>query len=50
VFAEGRNLGNATTSNSQGKYGTFSDGTRSLLDYGYSGRRIMVGVNIRLGG
>jgi TonB-dependent receptor len=50
VFAEGRNLGNATTSNSQGKYGTFSDGTRSLLDYGYSGRRIMVGLNIRLGG
>jgi TonB-dependent receptor len=50
VFAEGRNLGNATTSNSQGKYGAFSDGTRSLLDYGYSGRRIMVGVNIRLGG
>jgi TonB-dependent receptor len=50
VFAEGRNLGNATTSNSQGQYGTFSDGTRSLLDYGYSGRRIMVGVNIRLGG
>jgi TonB-dependent receptor len=50
VFAEGRNLGNATTSNSQGKYGSFADGTRSLLDYGYSGRRIMVGVNIRLGG
>ena len=50
VFAEGRNLGNATTSNSQGAYGAFSDGTRSLLDYGYSGRRIMVGVNFRLGG
>jgi len=50
VFAEGRNLGNATTSNSQGSYGAFSDGTRSLLDYGYSGRRIMVGANLRFGG
>jgi TonB-dependent receptor len=47
IFAEGRNLGNATSSNSQGAYGTFADGTRSLLDYAYSGRRIMVGVNIR---
>jgi TonB-dependent receptor len=47
IFAEGRNLGNATSSNSQGSYGTFADGTRSLLDYAYSGRRIMVGVNFR---
>jgi TonB-dependent receptor len=47
IFAEGRNLGNATSSNSQGAYGTFADGTRSLLDYAYSGRRIMVGVNFR---
>jgi TonB-dependent receptor len=50
VFAEGRNLGNATTSNSQGSYGGFEDGTRSLLDYAYSGRRIMVGLNFRYGG
>jgi len=47
IFAEGRNLGNATTTNSQGSYGTFADGTRSLLDYAYSGRRIMMGVNFR---
>jgi TonB-dependent receptor len=50
VFAEGRNLGNATSSNSQGSYGGFEDGTRSLLDYAYSGRRIMVGLNYRYGG
>lgn len=46
-FVEGRNLGNATTSSSQGKYATFTDGTPSLLDYAYAGRRIMVGVNFR---
>ena len=50
VFAEGRNLGNNTSTNSQGSYGTFEDGTRSLLDYAYSGRRIMVGANFRFGG
>ena len=50
IFAEGRNLGNATSSNSQGSYGGFADGTRSLLDYAYSGRRIMVGANFRYGG
>jgi hypothetical protein len=50
AFIEGRNLGNATTSNSQGTYGAFADGTRSLLDYAYSGRRIMVGANFRFGG
>lgn len=46
-FVEGRNLGNATTSNSQAQYSAFADGTPNLLDYAYSGRRIMVGVNIR---
>jgi hypothetical protein len=46
-FIEGRNLGLATTSNSQGKYSPFADGTPNLLDYAYAGRRIMVGVNIR---
>jgi TonB-dependent receptor len=50
VFAEGRNLGNNTSSNSQGAYGGFADGTQSLLDYAYSGRRIMVGANFRFGG
>jgi hypothetical protein len=32
-FVEGRNLGKATTSNSQGQYSQFADGTPSLLDY-----------------
>ncbi len=48
VFAEGRNLGNATTSNSQGSYVPFANGTPSILDYSYSGRRIMLGVNYRM--
>jgi TonB-dependent receptor len=46
-FIEGRNLGNATTTNSQGAYTPFADGTPNLLDYSYAGRRIMVGVNFR---
>jgi TonB-dependent receptor len=47
IFAEGRNLGKATTSNSQGPYTPFSDGTPNLLDYAYAGRRIMIGMTIR---
>jgi hypothetical protein len=47
VFVEGRNLGNATTSHSQGPYTPFADGTANLLDYAYAGRRVMVGVNFR---
>jgi hypothetical protein len=47
VFVEGRNLGNATTSHSQGPFTPFADGTPSLIDYAYAGRRIMVGVNFR---
>ena len=47
VFVEGRNLGNATTSTSQGPFTPFADGTPNLLDYAYSGRRIMIGVNFR---
>jgi len=46
-FVEGRNLGNATTSNSQGSFAPFADGTPNLLDYAYAGRRIMVGMNWR---
>jgi TonB-dependent receptor len=46
-FIEGRNLGNATTSDSQANYAPFSAGTPNLLDYAYAGRRIMVGVNFR---
>jgi TonB-dependent receptor len=47
LFIEGRNLGNATTSNSQGAFAAFAAGTPNLLDYSYAGRRIMVGVNVR---
>jgi len=47
LFVEGRNLGNATTSNSQGLSTPFADGTPNLLDYSYAGRRIMVGLNFR---
>jgi TonB-dependent receptor len=47
VFVEGRNLGNATTSNSQGSYAPFADGTPNILDYSYAGRRLMVGLNFR---
>jgi TonB-dependent receptor len=50
VFIEGRNLGNAATSNSQGSYVPFSNGTPSVLDYSYAGRRIMVGADFRFGG
>jgi TonB-dependent receptor len=46
-FIEGRNLGNATTSNSQGASAPFADGTPNLLDLNYSGRRIMLGVTFR---
>jgi TonB-dependent receptor len=50
VFVEGRNLGNAATSDSQGAYVPFSSGAPSILDYSYSGRRIMVGADFRFGG
>jgi TonB-dependent receptor len=50
VFVEGRNLNNAATSNSQGTYVPFSNGTPSILDYSYAGRRIMVGADFRFGG
>jgi TonB-dependent receptor len=47
IFVEGRNLGNATTSSSQGQFTPFADGTPVLMDYAYAGRRIMVGVTFR---
>ncbi|MUI11310.1 TonB-dependent receptor [Massilia dura] len=46
-FLEGRNIGNATTSNSQGPYAPLSNGVPNLLDYAYAGRRIMFGVSFR---
>jgi TonB-dependent receptor len=46
-FLEGRNIGNATTSNSQAQYAPLSNGVPNLLDYAYAGRRIMVGVSFR---
>jgi TonB-dependent receptor len=50
VFLEGRNLGKATTSDSQGQYVPFASGTPSILAYNYAGRRIMAGLNFRYGG
>jgi hypothetical protein len=50
VFLEGRNLNNAAISNSQGSYVPFANGTPSILDYSYAGRRIMTGANFRFGG
>lgn len=47
IFAEGRNLSLSSTSNSQGQYAGFADGTPNLLDVTYAGRRIMVGMNYR---
>jgi hypothetical protein len=47
IFIEGRNLGDATTSSSQGQFAPFAGGTANLLDLAYSGRRIMLGVNFR---
>lgn len=47
IFAEGRNLNLSSTTNSQDRYATFADGTPSILDTSYAGRRIMVGMNLR---
>ena len=47
IFAGGRNLSLSATSNSQGEYAGFADGTTNLLAVTYAGRRIMVGVNYR---
>ncbi len=47
IFAEGRNLGLSTTSNSSGGYNNFASGAPSLNDYFYTGRRIMAGFNYR---
>ena len=47
LFVEGRNLTNEQTSNSTGGYEDYSNGTPNLYTATYSGRRIMVGLNIR---
>jgi len=47
LFVEGRNLTNQQTSVSTGGYEDYSDGTPNLYSATYSGRRIMVGLNIR---
>jgi TonB-dependent receptor len=49
LFAEGRNLGNATTSSSLGPSGTYASAP-TLLGYNYPGRRITIGANFRFGG
>ena len=47
IFIEGRNLTGARTSTSTGGYEGYSDNIPSLYSDLYSGRRIMVGLNIR---
>jgi hypothetical protein len=47
IFAEGRNLGRASTIISNGSYVPFADGTPNLLDHGYYGAQYMVGLTIR---
>lgn len=47
IFIEGRNLGKATTSNSQQGYSPYADGTANLLDYAYAGARVMIGVQLK---
>jgi outer membrane receptor protein involved in Fe transport len=47
LFVEGRNLTNQQTSVSTGGYEDYSDGAPNLYSASFSGRRIMVGLNIR---
>ena len=47
VFAEGRNLGRRTVSNSQSAVQPLADGTPNLLDRGYYGAQYMVGLNLK---
>jgi TonB-dependent receptor len=47
VFAEGRNLGRRTVSNSQSAVQALADGTPNLLDRGYYGAQYMVGLNLK---
>lgn len=47
LFAEGRNLGRATVSGSQGAVQPYADGTPNLLDRAYYGAQYLVGVTIR---
>ncbi len=47
LFAEARNLGKSETVQSQGQFVRFADGTQSINERSYAGRRILVGVNIR---
>ena len=47
VFAEGRNLGRRTVSNSQTAVQPLEDGTPNLLDRAYYGAQYMVGINLK---
>ncbi|MEW7847636.1 TonB-dependent receptor [Massilia aurea] len=47
LFAEARNLGKSTVTNSQGAFAPFSDGVPSINDYIFGGARYMVGMIIR---
>lgn len=47
VFLEGRNLTKERTSTTTGGYQDYADGTPSVFQDGYFGRRVMVGLNVR---
>lgn len=47
LFIEGRNLTKERTSNTTGGYQDYADGTPSVYQDGYFGRRVMVGLNVR---
>jgi hypothetical protein len=47
IFLEGRNLGLSTTTTSSGGYYNFADGTPSMNDYSYFGRRVTAGINYK---
>jgi TonB-dependent receptor len=47
VFAEARNLGKSTVTNSQADFAAFANGVPSINDYIYGGARYMVGLSFR---
>lgn len=47
IYLEGRNLGLESTSTSSGGYYDFADGTPSINDMNYFGRKIVAGVNYK---
>jgi outer membrane receptor protein involved in Fe transport len=47
IFAEARNLGKSTVTNSQGDFAAFANGIPSINNYSYGGARYMLGLVVR---